>query len=299
MKSFLEQSVRNAGVVAAVCLASVVISVNGNHSNQAAAALVDGWGTLQGKIIFAGEVPEIPVENVGDSPDKALCLVDGELPLDDNLVVGDDGGLRDVFVMMVTKGKGANAPVHPFYDDESDADADGAEDDSDGDSEGTGGEILIDNVACRFVPHALFVRAGSSLKLKNSDTVGHNCHIVTFANEHNVNLPAGGEVDIVLKNSHKAIGEVKCDIHKWMDGVILVRDNPYVAITDEDGSFQIKNIPEGEWEFQFWHKKGGYLKKIEIEGYKVSRKGIIDVNIEAGKELDLGQMQVPGVSLNK
>ena len=143
------------------------------------------------------------------------------------------------------------------------------------------------------------MRAGQSVKLKNSDTVGHNCHIITFTNEHNINLPAGGEVDIVLENSHKTPGQVKCDIHKWMDGVILVRDNPYVAITDEEGNFEIQNVPEGEWEFQFWHKKGAYLKKLKVDGYKVSRKGIVDVKIEADAELDLGKMEVPGDSLNK
>ena len=248
-------------------------------------ASADGWGTLKGQIVVAGDAPTNPTENVDDHPDKAVCLVDGVVPPDDNIVVGDEGQLRDVFVMMVTKGKGADAPIHESYDQEADEDSE---------------EVLaIDNVACRFVPHALYVRAGQSVKLKNSDTVGHNCHIITFTNEHNINLPAGGEVDVILENSHKTPGQVKCDIHKWMDGVILVRDNPYVAITDEEGNFEIENVPEGEWEFQFWHKKGAYLKKLKVDGYKVSRKGIVDVKIEADAELDLGKMEVPGDSLNK
>ena len=35
--------------------------------------------------------------------DKDTCLADGEAPADDNLVVGDGGELRDVFVMMYLK----------------------------------------------------------------------------------------------------------------------------------------------------------------------------------------------------
>ena len=52
---------------------------------------------------------------------------------------------------------------------------------------------------------------------------------------------------MVLQHSEKVPGEVKCDVHKWMDGVLMVRDNPYVAITDAQGKFQIENIPAGEW----------------------------------------------------
>ena len=287
MKSFFGHSVRvvSALRIALGMAAIAAISIVASSSGATAAPVDGGWGSLKGQVMVSGDVPESPLENVEGSADKDVCLVDGEVPKDDNLVVGKQGQLRDVFVMMVTKGKGKNAPIHPSYDDQPDEDSDDV--------------LAIDNVACRFVPHALYVRAGRSVKLKNSDTVGHNCHIITFTNEHNVNLPAGGEVDLTLENSHKTPGQVKCDIHKWMDGVILVRDNPYVAITDEDGNFEIENVPAGQWEFQFWHKKGAYLKKLEVEGYKVSRKGIIDVNIEADAALDLGKMEVPGDALNK
>ena len=271
-------------VVGVICVWTASVSV----ADAVVGAPADnGWGTLKGKIIITETVPESLPEKVGQHPDVALCLVDGQIPVDDNLVVSNQGELRDVFVMMVAKGKGENAPIHPSYD----RGKSGAQDDAP--------KLSIDNVACRFVPHALFVRAGNCVKLKNSDSVGHNCHITTFTNEHNVTLQAGGEVNIKLEKSHKAVGQVKCDIHKWMDALILVRDNPYVAITDEDGSFEIKYVPAGDWEFQFWHKKGSYLKSLKVEGHKTSRKGIIDVVIEPDQELDLGTMQVPGDSLTK
>lgn len=245
-------------------------------------AMADGFGSLKGKLIVTGDVPELPLEPIGDHPDKPICLVDGEIPVDDNLVVDENGGLRDVFVMMYLKGKGADAPIHESYNDTTKQT-----------------ELSIDNVACRFVPHALFVRTGQSVKLKNSDSVGHNCHITTFNNEHNVNLPAGGEVDIVLENAEKIPGQVKCDIHKWMDAIILIRDNPYVDISEADGTFEIKNIPEGEWKFQFWHKKGGYLKKLVAGDYEVGRRGELEVKIDAEQTLDMGTLEVPADSLNK
>jgi len=120
----------------------------------------EGWGTLKGQVVVSGDVPENPTENVDNHRDQSICLVDGELPKDDNIMVGEGGGLRDVFVMMYVKGKGADAPVHESYavDDEAQ-------------------QVSIDNVKCRFVPHALFVKTGQKVLLKNSDSVGHNCHI--------------------------------------------------------------------------------------------------------------------------
>lgn len=239
----------------------------------------EGWGTLKGQVVVTGDVPENPVEPIDDHPDKSICLVDGELPRDDNIVVGDSGGLRDVYVMMYTKGKGADAPIHESYSADDEAE-----------------QVSIDNVNCRFVPHALFVKTGQSVLLKNSDSVGHNCHITTFNNEHNVNLPAGGDVEITLDKSDKVPGQVKCDVHKWMDGVVLVRDNPYVAITDSAGKFEIENVPAGEWEFQFWHKKAGYMKKLESGSYKFGRKGEAEVTIEDGGQLDMGTLEFPAKS---
>ena len=241
------------------------------------------WGNLSGQIVVTGKVPPQLPEKVGNNPDKAACLVDGKVPLDDGIVVGQNQELRDVFVMMYT-GRGADVPdkFHPSYNEDKVV------------------SITLDNVKCRFVPKAVFARAGQKLTLKNSDAVGHNCHGTTFQQEFNVNIPAKKEVEITLeKLSDKVPGPLKCDIHPWMDGSILVRDNPYVAITDANGKFNIQNLPPGEWEFQFWHAKAGYLKKLEVKGYDTSRKGLVKMSIKKGETLDLGNLQLPAESFSK
>ena len=87
-------------------------------------------------------------------------------------------------------------------------------------------------------------------------------------------------------------------MHTWMDGVILIRDNPYVAISDETGKFTIENIPAGEWKFQFWHKKAGYLGEIEVKDHDVDpKRGYITANIKNGETLDLGTLTLPGSAL--
>lgn len=52
---------------------------------------------------------------------------------------------------------------------------------------------------------------------------------------------------------------VVCNIRPWPKAFILPRDNPYFAVTGEDGTFEIKNLPVGEWEFRTWHERWGFL----------------------------------------
>ena len=251
-------------------------------SNSIATAQ-DAWGNLTGQIIVSGDVPENKPENVGDNPDKAVCLVDGKVPLDDGIVVNDKRQLRDVFVLMY-EGRGAKKPekYHPSYAKKKDV------------------KLTLDNLKCRFVPKATFARPGQTLVLKNSDNVGHNCRIATMGHEHNVNIVKRNQVEVMLGEEDDRIpGEVKCDIHQWMDAIILIRNNPYVAITDAEGKFKIENIPAGDWQFQFWHKRVGYLGKIEIEGYKPDRRGTIETTIKDGETLDLGTMTLPGDSFKE
>jgi plastocyanin len=245
-------------------------------AENAPAAVEGDWGSFTGQIIVDGEPPKMDPLAVGNHADKAVCLDEnGEVPLDDDILVGENGGLKDVLVFMVV-GRGEEPPkAHPDYQKEP------AE------------SLKIDNVKCRFQPKVLSVRPGQSVELKNSDSVGHNCHITTFNNEHNINLPPNSSVDLVLENNDTSPGKVVCDVHPWMDAVIFVSENPYVAITDADGKFTLKNVPAGKFSFKFWHVKTGWQKDLVVKDMEVSRRGQIDLNIESGKTLDLGKMSLP------
>ena len=72
MKSFNGRFVRiNPRLMVLASMTFLIASVGMlAAADQASAALVDGWGTLKGQIVVSGDVPEIPVENVGDGPDK-------------------------------------------------------------------------------------------------------------------------------------------------------------------------------------------------------------------------------------
>ena len=48
---------------------------------------------------------------------------------------------------------------------------------------------------------------------------------------------------------------LQCDAgHTWMNGWIYVFDHPYYAVTDEAGTFTIKDVPAGEHTLELWHE---------------------------------------------
>ena len=92
---------------------------------------------------------------------------------------------------------------------------------------------------------------------------------------------------------------VSCSIHPWMRGWLLVRDTPYMAVTDQDGRFEIKRLPVGQWEFAFWHERAQFLTTVVQEGRKVTwKRGRTRLAIKPGSN-ELGVVTVPLDTLTK
>jgi uncharacterized protein (DUF2141 family) len=50
---------------------------------------------------------------------------------------------------------------------------------------------------------------------------------------------------------------VQCNQHPWMKMYINVMEHPFFAVTGDDGTFQIKNLPPGEYTLVALHEKFG------------------------------------------
>jgi hypothetical protein len=98
-------------------------------------------------------------------------------------------------------------------------------------------------------------------------------------------VPAGGRFQVAdIKARHIPI-TVKCDIHPWMSGRIAVLKNPYFAVTDADGNFEIKDAPAGDLRLVMWQEEGGW---VVADGARKSQGK--KITIKAGDTTDLGKI---------
>ena len=230
-----------------------------------------GGGTLKGKFVYGGDVPKAAA--IAVTADKAFC---GKKPLtSEAVVVGEKGGLANV-ILFLYLARGDSVKVDPAYD------------------ALKGEAVRMDNVACRFEPHVALLWTEQKIVFGNKDTVGHNTKVDSSAKPINPLLPANAELEVKFDEAERLPVSVGCNIHPWMRGWLVVRDNPYFAVTDAEGNFEIKNIPAGDWTFQVWHESAGYVREVKIGGKDVEwPRGRLEVSITEGGEKDLGEVTVP------
>lgn len=168
-------------------------------------------------------------------------------------VVAKDGGLKDAVVFIR---EGAGNRSHP-----------------------TPREIaVLDQINCFFTPYVTAIQTGQTLQVRNSDSLMHNVHSTpmnTAGGNREMNLAQvvkGARDNFVFPATEMFI-RFKCDVHQWMFSYVSVFDHPYYAVTDETGSFEIPNLPPGEYVLEAVHRKvhgatagEGYVgDKVRIE----------------------------------
>jgi plastocyanin len=122
-----------------------------------------------------------------------------------------------------------------------------------------------------FAPHILPVLKGTTVDFTNDDTVAHNVFAPPGAAvRFNLGLYGPGVKKTVTFDS---LGEVPllCVVHPDMLGYVIVLQNPYFALTDTGGRFQIKNVPPGTYQLKVWNEKvEGAPQQVEITAGKTT-----------------------------
>lgn len=212
--------------------------------------------SVLGRIVLDGTAPQLPAlfSKGGAKADPTVCAKDSAIP-DESLVLGGGGEIANVFIYLDKAPAGA--PTVESKD-----------------------NSLLDQVACVFKPHALFVQTGKPFPLKNSDPVPHNVQTTPQKNAaENNNMNPGSTMELKFKKPEKQPFESKCAIHAWMKFYTLVLDHPYATVTDTTGKFEIPNLPAGEHQLRIWHERAGMIsQKVKIAG---------------GKPTDLGDIKIP------
>jgi plastocyanin len=117
--------------------------------------------------------------------------------------------------------------------------------------------VVLDQKGCRYTPHVIGVMVGQPVDFTNSDATMHNVHVmpeINGAQSMDVSQPPrGGETQRVFLKSELMM-PVRCNNHPWMQGFLNVAPNPFFAVTDEAGHFEIKGLPPGTYTLAAVHE---------------------------------------------
>ncbi len=106
-----------------------------------------------------------------------------------------------------------------------------------------------------FRPHILPVLKGTTVDFTNDDTVAHNVFSPPGSpKQFNLGIYGAGVKKTVTFDQ---LGEVPllCSVHPEMLAYVIVLQNPYYALTDKAGNFEIRGVPSGTFELRVWHEK--------------------------------------------
>ena len=187
-------------------------------------------GVVKGVVKFTGTVP--PPKRVSMSADPT-CAKEHPGPVVNRDVVADPKGDLENVIVFISDGLGDRTfdpPPQP---------------------------VVIAQKGCVYEPHVLAMQANQPLEVVNEDSTSHNIHPVPVNNrEWNKAEPPGSKVEESFAREEVAI-PVKCNIHPWMKGYVAVFKHPYFAVTPQDGSFVLPNLPPGTYTIKAWHEKLG------------------------------------------
>ncbi len=222
--------------------------------------VVEGFGTLKGTIVFTGAAPEQRVRiPEGQAPkDPKVCASEAPILSEYLIVNPENKGVANVLVYI---------PKPSAISPEAEAAVEEA-------------EVIFDQENCVFEPHVLAVRKGGQIRVTSSDPVAHNVNVGLRNINFNQSLNPGQEVTIEAQYEERAPGEVVCDIHPWMKAWWMVIDSPYFAITDENGEFEIANVPAGTQDVMVWHEATSFLGGARGRPVDIEPDGETDVSEE-------------------
>jgi hypothetical protein len=206
----------------------------------APAAPAAGAATLTGKVAFNGTPPTS--ERLKMDAD-AFCKSAHAAPVySQEVVVNSNGTLQHVIVYVKDGVSGSYPPPTQA--------------------------VLLDQKGCEYFPHVFGIQTGQPLTIRNSDGTLHNIHALPTKNaEFNIGQPFQG-METVKKFDQVEVGlRFKCDVHKWMGAYAAVLNHPFFATTNDQGTFEIKNLPAGTYVVEAWHEKyGPQTQNVTVSG---------------------------------
>src|SRR5215475_482067 len=226
-----------AGMAMLVAFTGNLLAASG-ASGAANPAPAGSGASVVGKVKFTGQVPQ-PTK-LSMNADPTCAKLHSGPAMSQEFLTGSDNTLGNVIVFISDglTGRAFDVPAEA---------------------------VTFEQKGCEYAPHVVALRANQKLKMVNSDNTTHNIHPLPANNrEWNKAEPAGTTLEETFPREEVAI-PVKCNVHPWMKSYVAVFKHPYFAVTGKDGSFQLPNLPPGEYTVEAWHEKLGTMtQKITV-----------------------------------
>ena len=208
------------------------------------AAPPSGTG-VSGMVKVDGTAPHQKPIDMSKEPTCAAIHKDHPVTTE-GVVAGTDGSLANVVVYISEGWSGGDVSSNP--------------------------DPVFNQKGCQYQPHVMAVDENQHFKVTNSDQTSHNIHPMPAPggqnHEWNKSQPPGAApIDSSWPAQEVAI-HVKCNIHPWMSGYMVVVKGPY-GISDDKGSYKIDNLPPGNYTLTAWQETyGTQTQKITVAAGK-------------------------------
>ena len=108
-----------------------------------------------------------------------------------------------------------------------------------------------------YEPRVLGVRVGQPLEIRNLDRVLHAAHPLFFLNREygRGQRPPPPEPERFVFGRSEIPILIRCDVHPWMKAWVGVVEHPFFSVTDEQGKFELINVPAGKYTVGVWHER--------------------------------------------
>ncbi len=135
----------------------------------------------------------------------------------------------------------------------------------------------LDQVKLEFVPHVLPLVKGTTVKFHNNDPVSHNITWPACCGgaypSHSLGMWDKGSTRTFTYDKEGKL-TLLCKIHPRMEAHVVVLQNPFFAKGSEEGTFEIKGVPPGEYLLEAWAPKPRnrkpVLAKVTVTAGKVT-----------------------------
>lgn len=123
----------------------------------------------------------------------------------------------------------------------------------------SGEAVTIDQKDAVFIPNVTPVTIGTVVQFVNNDPFFHNVFSLTPGSKFDIGRRPTGYVYSKQIDAPKwkvtGIGPITlfCDVHSQMKATILSLDTPYFTRLNEDGTYELNNLPQGTYEIRVYN----------------------------------------------